>query len=204
MIPLHVARRYTGNDFGLPLEPLMDATAAVLNTHSLLQRTAHVAAPRVAPAPVRLLVWTHPLLTAPDTLVHTTVRDAYGPGLTVDARTVISGPRGVLRLALSAHPRPLGVVVTGWAATSAEVAVLEAPAAWSGTAALFASGEAAVLSAPLPLPLPLRARPLLQTTVGALDGTTAAWAVDTEHARLVIWIDAATLARGAVLHVAGA
>ena len=111
VIPLQVARRYTGNDFGMPIERMMEATATVLRTEPLLARTRKVAAPILAPAPVRVVLRTHPLLVdadaTPASVVHTTIRDDYGPGMSVDVRfapRAEEAPR-TLRLALSAHPR---------------------------------------------------------------------------------------------------
>lgn len=203
VIPLHVARRYTGDDFGLPLERMMDATAAVLHgagASPSVARTSAVPPHPLAPAPVRVLLWTHPLLVdAAADLVHTTVRDDYGPGLAVDARFAAATQTGAraLRLALSAHPRPTAVVVTGWTAALAATRVELVADDCADACAPLPDGRAAVTAADDAFPT----RPLAPATSVAALGGAAAFAVDEAHARLVVWLDSATLARGAVLRL---
>ena len=201
VIPLQVARRYTGNDFGMPIERMMEATATVLRTEPLLARTRKVAAPILAPAPVRVVLWTHPLLVdadaTPASVVHTTIRDDYGPGMSVDVRfapRAEEAPR-TLRLALSAHPRPTAVVITGWTAEAAATKVVLVEDA----AAPFVDGLVAVTTGAALETTAVRAAPAVADL-----GEATAFAVDEARQRLIVWIDAATLARGAVLELTAA
>ena len=204
VIPLHVARRYTGDDFNMPLERMMDATEQVLRNDARLERVSKVAPHPRMPAPVRVLLWTHPLLvdaSAPTVtpILHTTVRDDYGPGLAVDARFAPASTGGAartLRLAVSSHPRPTAVVVTGWnvPAATTTVAMLSDDDSCVSCEP-FVDGAVAVAAADASVP---RGLVHAVTTVDAL-GTSTAYAVDEAHRRLIVWLDSATIARGVVL-----
>ena len=100
-----------------------------------------------------------------------------------------------LRLAISAHPRPTAVVVTGWTATAAATRV----ATVVGT---FADGRAAVDDADSGAHITTTTTAAVRSVAGLHDlGDVTAFAVDEVHARLIVWIDGPTAEAGAVLEL---
>jgi hypothetical protein len=128
--------------------------------------------------------------------VHTTVRDDYGPGLVIDAGHVASGSVPVLRLALSAHPRPTAVVLSGWEGCDADASHVEIVTRRGG----YAHGAAAVDAEAAQQEEDHVAVHAVPSVRALLEGGGGpAYAVDVAAKRLVVWLDHATMAQGAVL-----